>query len=125
MRYWVANTDREWFQFLASRAPLEEVNFWAPDKRPAISLPLGSPWLLKFHVRSGGWIVGGGFFAHHTTVTPRFAWETFGENNGTATYFEFVNRIKGYSERQIDPDLTLIGSTVLVEPFFLPEELWI
>ena len=63
------------------------------------------------------------FFAHHTTVTPRFAWETFGENNGTATYFEFVNRIKGYSERQIDPDLTLIGSTVLVEPFFLPEEL--
>ena len=43
VRYWVANTDREWFQFLAARAPLDEVNFWAPNKVPAITLPQGAP----------------------------------------------------------------------------------
>lgn len=125
VRYWVANTDREWFQFLAARAPREEVNFWAPNKVPAINLPLGAPWLFKFHVRNGGWIVGGGFLAHYTTITPRFAWESFGIDNGAATYLEMVRHISGYSERAIDPDLTLIGSTVLVEPFFLPEDQWI
>lgn len=125
MRYWVANTDRDWFQFLASRAPLDEVNFWAPNKVPPIRLPQGAPWLFKLHVRHGGWIVGGGFFAHYTTITPRFAWESFRADNGASTFEEMVRQVGRYSERAIDPDLTLIGSSVLVEPFFLPRELWI
>lgn len=36
-----------------------------------------------------------------------------------------VRRVARYSERAIDADLTQIGSSVLVEPFFLPRELWI
>jgi putative restriction endonuclease len=125
VRYWVANTDREWFQFLAARAPLDEVNFWAPNKVQPIKLPPGAPWLFKFHVRNGGWIVGGGFFAHYTTITPRFAWEAFHEDNGAGTFAEMVRQVSRYSERTIDPDLTVIGSTVLVEPFFLPRDLWV
>jgi putative restriction endonuclease len=125
VRYWVANTDREWFEFLAARAPLDEVNFWAPNKVPAITLPQGAPWLFKFHVRNGGWIVGGAFFAHYTTITLRFAWEAFHADNGADTFSEFIRQVGKYSERTLDPDLTTIGSTVLVEPFFLPRELWI
>jgi putative restriction endonuclease len=124
VRYWVANTDRDWFTFLASRAP-DEVNFWAPNKVQAIKLPQGAPWLFKFHVRNGGWIVGGGYFAHYTTITLRFAWEAFQMNNGAASFADMVRDVTRYSERTIDPDLTLVGSTVLVQPFFLPEELWI
>jgi putative restriction endonuclease len=125
VRYWVANTDREWFQFLAARAPLDEVNFWAPNKVQPIKLPEGAPWLFKFHVRNGGWIVGGAYFAHYTTITPRFAWEAFHEDNGASTLLEMVRQLGKYSEHTLDPDLTIIGSSVLVEPFFLPRELWI
>ena len=125
MRYWVANTDRDWFQFLAARAPRDEVNFWAPNKVQPIKLPPGAPWLFKFHVRNGGWIVGGGFFAHYTTITPRFAWEAFHEDNGAATFTDMALQLDRYSAHPVDPDLTIIGSTVLVEPFFLPRELWV
>ena len=124
MRYWVANTDRDWFTFLASRAP-DEVNFWAPNKVQAIKLPQGAPWLFKFHVRNGGWIAGGGYFAHYTTITLRFAWEAFQTKNGASSFPDMLRHVSRYSERTIDPDLTLVGSTVLVQPFFLPEELWI
>lgn len=125
MRYWVANTDREWFQFLAARAPLDEVNFWAPNKVQPIKLPEGAPWLFKFHVRNGGWIVGGAYFAHYTTITPRFAWEAFHEDNGAGTFSEMVRQVGKYTEHILDPDLTVIGSSVLVQPFFLPREQWI
>jgi putative restriction endonuclease len=125
VRYWVANTDRGWFEFLASRAPLDEVNFWSPNKVPAISLPVGAPWLFKFHVRNGGWIVGGAFFAHFTPITLRFAWEALGAVNGADTFEDFVRQVSRYSEKRLDPDLTVIGSTVLVEPFFLPREQWV
>ena len=125
MRYWVANTDLEWFSSLAARAPLDEVNFWQPNTVRPITLPQGAPWLFKLHVRNGGWVVGGGYLAHYTTITPRFAWEAFHEDNGASTFEEMVRRIARYSERAIDADLTQIGSSVLVEPFFLPRELWI
>ncbi len=124
MRYWVANTDLDWFQYLAQLAP-EEVNFWQPNTVRPISLEPGAPWIFKLHNRRGGWIVGGGFFAHYTTMTPRFAWDAFGQVNGADSYQSFVRDVQRYSERLLDPDVTLIGSSVLVQPFFLPEELWL
>ncbi len=114
MKFWVANTDRRWFEFLAARAPLEEVNFWQPNTVQPIRLPVGAPWLFKFHVRNGGWIVGGGFFAHYTTITPRFAWESFGTGNGAASFEDMVALVRRYAERPLDPDVTFIGSTVIV-----------
>lgn len=125
MRYWVANTDSQWFDFLAARAPLEDVNFWQPSLGRPNSLTEGALWLFKLHVRNGGWIVGGGYFATFTTLTPRFAWETFRERNGSTSLEEMSHRISRYSSHDIDVDATSIGSNVLVEPFFLPRERWI
>lgn len=125
MRYWAANTDLEWFNYLATLAPLDEVNFWQPNTVRPITLPEGAPWLFKLHVRNGGWVVGGGYFAHYTTVTPRFAWDTFQRGNGAPTFEAFTRRVDRYSERRLDVDTTLIGSSVLVQPFFLPRDLWI
>ena len=31
MRAWIANTDLEWYRFLAGRPDLDEVNFWRPS----------------------------------------------------------------------------------------------
>jgi putative restriction endonuclease len=124
VRYWVANTDRRWSEFLAEIRP-DELNFWQPNAVRPITLPAGAPWVLKLHVREGGWVVGLAFFAHYTTMTPRFAWDAFGQANGARTFDEFMVQVRGYSERPVDPDSTQIGSSVLVEPFFLPRDGWI
>lgn len=124
MRYWIANTDRAWFEYLAGIQP-DEVNFWQPNAVRPITLTEGAPWLFKLHVREGGWIVGGAFFAHYTTMTPRFAWDAFREANGAATFEALLRQIRGYSTRPVDENVSLIGSSVLVEPFFLPRDLWV
>ncbi len=124
MKYWVANTDLEWFSYLAELAP-DEVNFWQPNAVRPVTLPPGGLWLFKLKVRDGGWVVGGGYFAHYTIITPRFAWDAFHERNGAPTFDRMVGSLSRYSERTIDPDTTQIGSSVLVEPFFLPQQLWI
>ena len=125
MKYWLANTDFEWFSFLAARAPLEEVNFWQPSHVRPVTLPAGAPWLFKLHNRRGGQVVGGAFFAHWTTLTLRLAWDAFAEKNGAATFSEFARLLRTYSDRSVDPFTTQVGSSVLVQPFFLPRELWI
>lgn len=124
MRYWIANTDRKWFEFLADVRP-DEVNFWQPNAVRPITLSPGAPWLFKLHVREGGRIVGGAFFAHYTTMTLRFAWDAFGTANGAPSFEAFVSQVRGYSARPVDVDATAIGSSVLVEPFFLPRDLWV
>jgi putative restriction endonuclease len=124
MRYWVANTDLDWFNYLASVAP-DDVNFWQPNAVRPITLDRGAPWLFKLHNRQGGWIVGGGFFAHYTTMTPRFAWDAFGNANGAQDFDRFVRDVRRHSERELDPDATQVGATILVQPFFLPQEHWI
>ena len=75
MRYWVANTDSSWVSYLASVAPIDEVNFWQPNNVRPITLPEGAPWLFKLHVRNGGVIVGGARFAHYSTLTLKLAWD--------------------------------------------------
>ena len=125
MRYWVANTDYSWYTYLASLAPIDEVNFWQPNKVRPITLPPGAPWLFKLHMRQGGYVVGGASFAHYTTLTPRLAWDSFGQTNGATTYEDFVRLLDRYSERPLDALTTQIGSSVLVQPFFLPRDLWI
>ena len=124
MRYWVANTDDSWVSYLASIAP-DEVDFWQPNNVRPITLPEGAPWLFKLHVRHGGFIVGGARFAHYSNLTPQLAWDAFGKSNGAATYDEFLRLVRRHSERPVDPLSTQIGASILVEPFFLPREMWI
>jgi hypothetical protein len=38
---YVANTDNEWFDFLASESDVAEVNFWQPDAKPFIACASG------------------------------------------------------------------------------------
>lgn len=124
MRYWVANTDRRWFEFLAARRP-DEVNFWQPNAVRPITLPIGAPWIFKLHVREGGWIVGWASYATWSTMSPRFAWEAFQERNGASSLDDLVQKIGRYSQRAVDADSIQIGASVLVEPVFLPTERWI
>jgi putative restriction endonuclease len=48
MRGYVANTDEDWLDFLAARAPLDEVNFWQPSGgRGFHAVESGSPFFFK------------------------------------------------------------------------------
>ena len=122
MRYWIANTDSSWLAFLRAERP-EEVNFWQPNAVRPVTLSPNSPWLFKRHNRDGGGIVGGAFFAHFTSISPRFAWDAFGRANGAPDFESFMTALRRYSARPVDPLAGSIGASILVQPFFLPEDL--
>lgn len=124
MRFWVGLTDRDWFDFLAARAPLDEVNFWQPSARRPVHLDVGAPFLFKLHAPQGGWIVGGAYFGHFTTLPASLAWDAFGESNGAASIEEMAELLRR-NRPGFDVYADQIGCMALVEPFFLPRELWI
>lgn len=126
MRFWVGITDYDWYSFLASRPELPEVNFWQPTarRRPAALTP-GIPSLFKLHAGEGGRIVGGGFFATYSALPARLAWETFGIENGAATFEEMLQRVARYRHHRIDIHADQIGCLVLGEPFFFNRDEWI
>ena len=123
----VAITDRDWFDFLAAREDVDEVNFWQPSTGGGRfrALGRGEPFLFKLRAPVNA-IVGGGFFEHHTTLPFSLAWRAFGPKNGTATQQAFRDRIERLRRTEMaaweDPE---IGCILLVEPFFWPRELWI
>jgi putative restriction endonuclease len=50
VRAYVAVTDKDWYQSLAGRPDLDEVNFWQPGgNRVFGTLKAGEPFLFKLH----------------------------------------------------------------------------
>jgi putative restriction endonuclease len=124
VRFWVGLTDREWYDFLAAQPMVEEVNFWQPGDRKPVALTDGAPFLFKLHKPQGGWIVGGGYWAHYTSLPARLAWDVFGAMNGAATFEEMEQRIRRYRP-DFDVHADRVGCVALVQPFFLPREDWV
>jgi putative restriction endonuclease len=124
-----AITDYDWFQFLAARPNLEEVNFWRPsDTRSPQQLVPGTPVIFKLRKRYEGWIVGYGVFAKHSVLPAWLAWDTFRESNGAADFAQMRDRIErlrpasGPAQRAGDYS---IGCLMLSQPIFLPSNRWV
>ena len=124
MRFWVGLTDCDWFSYLSARAPLDEVNFWQPSVRRPVHLDIGAPFLFKLHAAQGGWIVGGGYYVHWTTLPATMAWDAFGDKNGAASFAEMAARVKRYRS-DFDLYADQIGCCALVQPFFLTRDRWV
>jgi putative restriction endonuclease len=126
VRAFVAVTDKDWYQFLAGRPDLDEVNFWQPGgNRVFRTLNPGEPLLFKLHYPDNA-IVGGGFFAHASLIEAGVAWDAFGEKNGAPSYPEMRRRIERYRRAPADPRAAYqIGCIILVDPFFWPRIDWI
>jgi len=124
MKIWVGVTDNEWYHYLAELQP-DEVNFWRPGGGGFRAIEPYEPFLFKLH-SPYNFIVGGGFFIRHTTLPLSLVWDVFEQKNGTETYEEFYQKIKGYrdSRGSMEPNPS-IGCSVLTQPFFFPEEEWI
>jgi putative restriction endonuclease len=125
-RAFVGVTDFEWYEFLAYRPELTEINFWQPGGRvPFRALSPGDLFLFKLHAPNN-FIVGGGFFEASSLLPVSLAWETFGAGNGVASLPVMRTRIAKYRRQPYQPaeDYT-IGNIILQQPFFLRQEAWI
>ncbi|MFL6228865.1 MAG: HNH endonuclease [Pyrinomonadaceae bacterium] len=126
MKLFVGVTDYEWFSLHASKAFVEEVNFWRPSPDATFKvLRPGEPFLFKLHAPRN-FIVGGGFFIRFLQLPVSLAWETFGEGNGARSLEEVRARIAKYRRQPVsiyeDP---VMGCIILEEPFFFDEPDWI
>src|SRR5690242_12248631 len=130
MRGAILLTDYEWFQFLAGRGRLEEVNFWRPsDTRTPRQMQPGTPVLFKLKKRHGGWIVGYGVFAKHKVLPAWLAWESFGLENGAGTFSQMRDRIERLrphgGARSGRPGDFEIGCLMLSQPVFMTRDEWV
>jgi putative restriction endonuclease len=125
VRLIVAVTDGDWFNQLRQQSHLQEANFWSPSDSPFRALQPGELFLFKLHAPDN-FIVGGGVFAHASSMPCSLAWEAFGESNGARSLAEMRVRIAKY--RKIKPDARddfVIGCRILTQPFFFDRSSWI
>src|SRR4051794_35812494 len=126
VRLWAANTDLDWFDYLAAQRDIDEVNFWQPSGHANFNA-IGEGELFLFKLKSPRNLIGGfGVLSQSTNMPLSLAWEAFGTKNGARTLPEMRDRIFRYrgtdARHELDP---LIGCRVVVQPVFLPEALWI
>lgn len=130
MRGVILVTDHDWFEFLAARPALDEVNFWRPsDRRTPRQLAPGMPMLFKLKKAYGGWVVGFGVFAKHKVLPAWLAWDSFDLANGAPSFVEMRRRIERLRPRQrgaapASGDYE-IGCLMLSQPVFLARDSWI
>jgi putative restriction endonuclease len=119
----IANTDNNWFDFLSSEPELAEVNFWQPSAQSFHAIRPGE--LFAFRLKSPRNKIGGFGVLSSSTVLPlQIAWEAFTRSNGVASYGAMRAAIQKYRAGDVVGPATNIGCRILVEPVFLPEQLW-
>jgi putative restriction endonuclease len=126
VRLWVADTDSDWFDFLASQAGIDEVNFWQPSGTSNFSAIQPGEFFL-FRLKSPRNAIGGyGVFGHASRLPISLAWEAFGIKNGADSYEEMRRRVGKLRERSESPPADyVIGARIVVQPVFFPESHWI
>lgn len=125
LRLWVANTDQDWFDFLAAQPGIDEINFWQPSGGAGFSA-IQPGELFLFRLKSPRNAIGGyGVFSHSSNLPISIAWEAFGVKNGAHTLEEMRTRVERYRDGPSTRDDYTIGCRILVQPVFFPENLWI
>ena len=98
-RSFVANTDYEWYGFLAARPDLDEVNSWQPGgEREFKILRRRQPILFRLK-RPHNAIAGGGFFVHSSLLPVSLAWAAFSVKNGAESEGAMRDREEKYRRR--------------------------
>ena len=125
VRLWAANTDLDWFDYLAAQPDIDEVNFWQPSGNANFGA-IAEGELFLFKLKSPRNAIGGfGVLSQSTNMPLSYAWEAFGTKNGARSLPEMRERILQYrpsSRNEIDPT---IGCRIVVQPIFLPAPMWI
>jgi len=122
MKGYIGVTDYDWYEFLRSQGPLDEVNFWRPSGKGSGLLP-GTPFLFKLKAKHGNVIAGFGFFARASIIPASLAWDAFTIRNGAPTEKAMRQRIEKY--RVAPPSAHGgydIGCLMISQPTFFPLE---
>jgi putative restriction endonuclease len=123
MNGWIANTDLDWYRFLAARPEFDEVNFWQPSGRRSFrAIRAGEPFFFKLKAPHNA-IAGFGLFAKHDVLPDWLAWEAFEQKNGAPDYDSFRRGFGRYVQAPTEEHQ--IGCLMVAEPVFFPETLWI
>jgi putative restriction endonuclease len=121
---YVANTDNDWFDFLAAQPDVPEVNFWRPGPQNFHAIRSGE--LFVFRLRSPRGRIGGFGVLSNASVLPlQVAWEAFGQSNGVSTYDRFQAKIAQLRPQDLVGPATNIGCRILVQPVFFARENWL
>lgn len=125
----VAPTDSKWFDFFRPTDALrvvDEVNFWRPTSTAGLNLlQPGEPFFFKRKSPINA-IGGFGFFAAFARLSLREAWQTFGNNNGAATWEALAATIATYAKVPIsDVGSHVVGCIILRDAHFLPNQMWV
>jgi putative restriction endonuclease len=121
MRFFVAVTNNDWFDFLSRLAP-DEVNFWRPSGKSFSAIDVGAPFLFKLHGKMN-YIAGGGFFIRSERLPLSLSWEVFEQKNGAENKTQLEGMIRQHrGNAEADPE---VGCIILNQPFFIPREQWI
>lgn len=123
---YVGVTDEGWYQYLASRPDIDEVNFWRPkDRRQFHAVPVGSPFFFKLKAPHNA-VVGFAYFVRFAALPLSLVWETFQQKNGAESFAGMRERIAQLRRVPLQPgDDPEIGCVLLAEPLFFPREEWI
>jgi len=125
MKGFIANTDYDWYTYLASRDNLEEANFWKPAGNQYFkALQRGEPLIFKLKAAHGHAIVGFGLFALFKQLTVFDAWQMFGDANGAADMDRVVERVGKYVRNRPGRHHS-IGCILLASPIFFDRPLWV
>jgi putative restriction endonuclease len=125
MKLFVGVTDFDWYAHLSAASDLEEVNFWSPGNAPFKVIEPGALFLFKLKAPYGHAIVGGGVFAHATSLPISLAWDTFGEKNGAASLEELRSRIaRLHAGKGAVANTHAIGCRLVQQPFFFRSSDW-
>jgi putative restriction endonuclease len=125
VKAFVGITDYEWFKTLSAIPGIGEVNFWQPSGETIFrALSPGEPFLFKLH-SPRDFVVGGGFFAHSTTLPLNLAWDTFREKNGARSFDEMRRLVEKHRRPSSSRGDYQIGCILLEQPFFFNERDWI
>jgi putative restriction endonuclease len=81
----IAITDEGWYEFLAARPGLHEVNFWSPSPRRAVRMEPFTPFFFKLRAPQNA-ICGFAYFAQWSALPDWLAWKCFQEGNGCVAF---------------------------------------
>jgi putative restriction endonuclease len=128
VRGYVANTDYDWYEYLASQPDLDEVNFWFPKYTGAFRVVApGEPIFFKLKAGHDA-IAGFGTFVRHDILPAWLAWESFERGNGAPTFEEMCQRIGKYRDDEVPAGATAsypIGCLIVGQPIFFERHAWV
>ena len=120
---YIGNTDNRWFDYLRSRQPWQEVNFWKPT--PATFKAIDEGGIFAFRLKSPRAKIGGfGILASAINVSIQFAWDGLGNANGCEKLSDLVESIRKYRGGRDITAQSLFGCRVLLDPIFFAESEW-